>query len=229
MTQWIAGPSSTTESAPSAARRSPCPTCRFPTMSATTSSSSTEPSGGARARSRAKAGTSFTVSGGLAGVAPGDHVIIGACFKDNYIAGNAGTSCRLPGRPALRSVLRESHRARHRRLRLDPGGVARLHRAGEGEPDARRIGLREHPLCGYNTLADNKVYAGRATTSTCSTGPSTAPARRSRLKATTSSATPRRCSVRITTASSAPSNTGTYKDSGGNTEAVSPFTYDDGG
>ena len=40
----------------------------------------------------AQSGSSFTVSGSLAGAAAGDHVEIGACFKNNYVAYNTGTS-----------------------------------------------------------------------------------------------------------------------------------------
>ena len=40
----------------------------------------------------AESGHTFTVSGSLAGVAVGDHVTIGACYKDNYVAYNTGTS-----------------------------------------------------------------------------------------------------------------------------------------
>ena len=40
----------------------------------------------------AQSGSSFTVSGSLAGAAAGDHIEIGACFKDNYVAYNTGTS-----------------------------------------------------------------------------------------------------------------------------------------
>lgn len=51
--------------------------------------------GSLRGRTRTitgQSGNSFTVSGSLTGAAAGDHVAIAACYKDNYIAYNTGTS-----------------------------------------------------------------------------------------------------------------------------------------
>ena len=51
--------------------------------------------GNLRGRTRTitgESGHTFTVSGSLTGAAPGDHVTIGACYKNNYIAYNTGTS-----------------------------------------------------------------------------------------------------------------------------------------
>ena len=188
--------------------------------------------GALRGRTRtitSQSGHTFTVTGSLAGVAAGDHVIIGACFKDNYIADNEGTSVR--GFPAILLYglcfgnLIERNTVHSGKIQVES-----LDYTVQAKGSKTLVGsVFGRAPCGYNTLRNNKVDAGTGNNINL------------QYWALHGSGTPFTTEGNNVIGNTAPllsadhncffrsSNIGTYKDDGGNTEAGSPFTFDGGG
>jgi F5/8 type C domain/Pectate lyase superfamily protein len=188
--------------------------------------------GALRGRTRtitSQSGHAFTVSGGLAGVGAGDRVVIGACFKDNYVADNEGTSVR--GFPAILLYgLCFGNLIEHNTIHSGKIQVESLDYTVQAKGSKTLVGsVFGRAPCGYNTLRNNKVDAGTGNNINL------------QYWALHGSGTPFTTEGNNVIGNTAPlfsadhncffgsSNTGTYKDGGGNTEAASPFTYDGGG
>ena len=103
----------------------------------------------------AESGHTFTVSGSLAGVAAGDHVTIGACYKDNYVAYNTGTSAAGsdPFSAVILYGLCFGNTIEHNTLIRGKIKVQSLDYTAVAAGSA--TGTHGRAPCGYNTVCDN--------------------------------------------------------------------------
>ena len=180
----------------------------------------------------AQSGSSFTVSGSLAGAAAGDHVEIGACFKNNYVAYNTGTSAAGsdPYAAVILYGLCFGNTIEHNTLVRGKIKVQSLDYTVQAKGSRTLVGsVFGRAPCGYNTLRDNKVDAGSGNNINLqywalhgSGSPFTTEGNNVIGNIAPLFSADHNCFFRS-------SNTGTYKDGGGNTEAGSAFTYDGGG
>jgi hypothetical protein len=98
----------------------------------------------------------FTVVGDLAGVAPGDKVVIGACYKNNHIAYNTGTSYEAGGYSAILLYgLCFGNVIEHNTIMQGKIKVQSLDYTVVAAGSATRTHGRAP--CGYNTVEDNVV------------------------------------------------------------------------